>query len=103
MSPGSRVLPQRRLHRGIKSDRYGNGTSKAIVVTPQVRERLGIDAGIESLTPMELIKAMLRAPVDLLFNGGIGTYVKARTESHADAGDKTNDALRARIAMQSRK
>jgi glutamate dehydrogenase len=43
---------------------------------------------------MELIRAVLRAPVDLLFNGGIGTYVKARSESHTDVGDKSNDALR---------
>ncbi len=46
------------------------------------------------MTPVELIRAILKAPVDLLFFGGIGTFVKASTESHADAGDKANDALR---------
>src|SRR5204862_1105516 len=42
----------------------------------------------------ELIRALLCAPVDLLFNGGIGTYVKASDETHADAGDKANDPVR---------
>ena len=49
---------------------------------------------VERLTPTELIKAVLRAPVDLLWNGGIGTYVKASTESHSQVGDRTNDAVR---------
>ena len=48
----------------------------------------------ERLTPSELIQAILRAPVDLLWNGGIGTYVKASHETHADVGDKANDAVR---------
>ena len=48
---------------------------------PQVRERLGLDPSAVSLTPMDLVRAILRAPVDLLFNGGIGTYVKARDET----------------------
>ena len=55
---------------------------------------LGIPAAVESLTPAELINACLKAPVDLMWNGGIGTYVKAITESHADVGDKANDGLR---------
>lgn len=46
------------------------------------------------MTPADLMKAILQAPVDLLWNGGIGTYVKASTESHADVGDKANDAIR---------
>ena len=46
------------------------------------------------MTPAELMRAILLAPVDLLWNGGIGTYVKASTETHADAGDKANDAIR---------
>ena len=46
------------------------------------------------MTPPDLIKAILRAPVDLLFNGGIGTYIKAETESDADVGDRANDAVR---------
>ena len=47
------------------------------------------------MTPQELMRAILLAPVDLFWNGGIGTYVKASTESHADVGDKANDAIRA--------
>ena len=58
----------------------------------EVRAALGIEA--ESLAPNELISAILRAPVDLLFNGGIGTYVKASSESHGDAGDRANDGVR---------
>ncbi len=46
------------------------------------------------MTPADLMKAILRAPVDLLWNGGIGTYVKSSAESHADVGDKANDAIR---------
>ena len=46
------------------------------------------------MTPAELMKAILQAPVDLLWNGGIGTYVKAASETDADAGDKANDAIR---------
>ncbi len=67
-------------------------TAKAIPLSPQVRARLGVEAG--SLTPAELIRAILLAPVDLLWNGGIGTYVKARAESHTEVGDKANDAVR---------
>ena len=48
----------------------------------------------EALTPNALIRALLEAPVDLLWNGGIGTYVKASTETNADAGDRSNDAVR---------
>lgn len=67
-------------------------SAKSIPLSPQMRERLGIDA--EQLPPNELISALLRAPVDLLWNGGIGTYVKSSRESHMDVGDKTNDAVR---------
>jgi glutamate dehydrogenase len=68
-------------------------TAKSIPVTPQVREALGLgDAA--SVSPAELMKAILAAPVDLLWNGGIGTYVKAAGESHAEVGDKANDAIR---------
>ena len=67
-------------------------TAKSIPISPQAREALGIVA--DELTPSELIRALLCANVDLLWNGGIGTYVKASTESHAAAGDKTNDAVR---------
>jgi glutamate dehydrogenase len=57
-----------------------------------VRRRLGVED--EELRPNELIRAILRAEVDLLWNGGIGTFVKASSESHLDVGDKANDALR---------
>ncbi|WP_017570982.1 NAD-glutamate dehydrogenase [Nocardiopsis halotolerans] len=69
-------------------------TAKSVPITPQVREALGIEDGVESLTPDELIQCVLTAPADLLWNGGIGTYVKASTETHADAGDKANDQVR---------
>lgn len=69
-------------------------TAKAIAVTPQVREALGLDAGVTSLTPNEMIRAILTAPVDLLWNGGIGTYVRASDETDAHVGDKANDAVR---------
>ncbi len=65
---------------------------KSVPISPPVRAVLGITA--EKLTPTELIVAILKAPVDLLYNGGIGTYVKAASESHADAGDRSNDAVR---------
>ena len=66
-------------------------TAKSIELSPQARAALGIEA--EALPPNELIRAIL-AQVDLLWNGGIGTFVKASTESHLDVGDKANDALR---------
>lgn len=67
-------------------------SSKSIDVTPQMQERFDISA--KTLTPDQLITALLKSPVDLLWNGGIGTYVKAKTESHAEVGDKANDSLR---------
>ncbi|NBH04920.1 NAD-glutamate dehydrogenase [Amycolatopsis sp. SID8362] len=69
-------------------------TAKSIPISPQVRTALGLDEGVTALAPMDLIQAILLAPVELLWNGGIGTYVKAETESHAAAGDKANDAIR---------
>jgi glutamate dehydrogenase len=66
--------------------------AKSIPITPQVQEALGIEA--KQLSPPELIQRILCAPVDLLWNGGIGTYVKASDEVHSDAGDKANDAVR---------
>jgi glutamate dehydrogenase len=70
-------------------------TLKSVPISPQVAESLGLPAGTTKLTPTDLIHAILIAPVDLLWNGGIGTYVKASTESQPAAGDKANDALRA--------
>ncbi|MER5464831.1 NAD-glutamate dehydrogenase [Streptomyces sp. NPDC002668] len=69
-------------------------TAKSIPVNAHMREALGIEPGISKMTPAELMKTILKAPVDLLWNGGIGTYVKASTESNADVGDKANDAIR---------
>ena len=68
-------------------------SEKAIPISAQARAALGIVAA-ERLTPTELLSAILKAPVDLLYNGGIGTYVKASLETHADVGDRANDALR---------
>ncbi len=70
-------------------------SAKTIPVSAQVRAVLGLDASATSLSPNELLNAILKAPVDLLWNGGIGTYVKASGESHADAGDRANNAIRA--------
>jgi len=69
-------------------------TAKSIDITPQMRTALGLDETVIKLAPAELIKTILLAPVDLLWNGGIGTYVKAKTETHAEVGDKTNDPVR---------
>ena len=67
---------------------------KSIPISPQVRAALGIEDGVEELTPPALMKAILKAPADLLFNGGIGTYIKAEIESDADVGDRANDPVR---------
>jgi glutamate dehydrogenase len=67
---------------------------KAIPISDQVREALRIEEDVTEMAPPNLVRAILRAPVDLLFNGGIGTYVKAEAESDADVGDRANDALR---------
>ncbi len=80
ISPGGGVWPR---------------TTKSIKVNDEMRRALGIeDPTVTALAPTDLMRAILRAPVDLLFNGGIGTYVKASGESHADVGDKANDAVR---------
>ena len=68
--------------------------AKSIRITPQVRAALDIAEGVEQMTPAELMAAILKSPVDLLWNGGIGTYVKAASETHADVGDRANNALR---------
>jgi glutamate dehydrogenase len=67
---------------------------KAITISPQVAEVLDLDAEVRTMTPAELMKAILQAPADLLWNGGIGTYVKATDETQAEAGDKANDPIR---------
>jgi glutamate dehydrogenase len=67
-------------------------SAKTIALSPQVRALLELDA--EEVAPNDLLRAILRAPVDLLYNGGIGTYVKAARETHAQVGDRANDAIR---------
>ncbi|MBB4933853.1 glutamate dehydrogenase [Lipingzhangella halophila] len=69
-------------------------SAKSIPITPQVREALGIEQDVAALTPFELMQRILKARVDLLWNGGIGTYIKASSESHSDVGDKANDPIR---------
>ncbi len=66
--------------------------AKQIKLSREARRLLDTDE--TSMRPAELIRAILKAPVDLIWNGGIGTYVKASTESHADVGDKSNDSVR---------
>ncbi|MFZ3236185.1 MAG: NAD-glutamate dehydrogenase [Stellaceae bacterium] len=66
--------------------------AKAVPVSPEMKRLFAIDA--DHLTPAELIRKLLAAPVDLLWFGGIGTYVRAPGESHAEIGDRANDALR---------
>ena len=67
---------------------------KSIPISPQVRTALGLADGVDEMTPPALMKAILQAPVDLFWNGGIGTYVKAEAESDADVGDRANDPVR---------
>ena len=79
LSPGGMIVP-----RGVKS----------VDLTEEARAALGLGPDAATLDGESLIRAVLAAPVDLLWNGGIGTYVKANAESHADAGDTSNDAVR---------
>ncbi|RAU23534.1 NAD-glutamate dehydrogenase [Paramagnetospirillum kuznetsovii] len=67
-------------------------TAKTIPLSPQVKARFGIEA--DALAPTELIRVLLKVPVDLLFFGGIGTYVKSSDETNAEVGDRANDSLR---------
>ncbi|HET6469406.1 MAG TPA: NAD-glutamate dehydrogenase [Geminicoccaceae bacterium] len=67
-------------------------SQKSIPLSPEIREVLAVER--EVMTPAELMSAILKAPVDLFWNGGIGTYVKAAAESHHDAQDRANDAIR---------
>jgi glutamate dehydrogenase len=79
ISPGGGVWPR---------------TAKSVPISPQVRTALSLPEQVTALTPVELIRAILKAPADLLWSGGIGTYVKASAESHLEAGDKANDQVR---------
>ncbi|MBA2640454.1 MAG: NAD-glutamate dehydrogenase [Nocardioidaceae bacterium] len=69
-------------------------SAKSVPISSQVAAALGLDEQVRQLPPAQLVSAIIKAPVDLLWNGGIGTYVKASTETHAEAGDKINDVLR---------
>jgi glutamate dehydrogenase len=80
ISPGGGVWPR---------------TAKRIPLAPEVRRALGLEpGGAPDGTPADVLRAVLRAPVDLFWNGGIGTFVKGATESNAEVGDRTNDAIR---------
>jgi glutamate dehydrogenase len=74
-------------------------SAKSVPLSPQIRAVLGLVDGESARSPDELISAILSAPVDLLWNGGIGTYVKASGESNADVGDRSNDAVRVDAAQ----
>ncbi len=67
-------------------------SAKSIQISAEAQRVLGVER--KQFTPLELLSAVLRAPVDVLWNGGIGTYVKAAGETHADVGDRANDGLR---------
>ena len=69
-------------------------SAKSIPLSAEARTALGIEGDVASMSPMELMNAILRAPVDLLWNGGIGTYVKSSRENNADVGDRANNGLR---------
>ena len=69
-------------------------SAKSVPVAVEVRAALGLDDSVTALAPDQLVSAILAAPVDLLWNGGIGTYVKATSQTQADAGDRSNDAVR---------
>ena len=71
--------------------------AKSVALSPEACAALGIDK--PAMAPLDLLRAILTAPVDLLYFGGIGTYVKASSESQADAGDRTNDAVRVDAAQ----
>ena len=66
--------------------------AKSLTLTPEIKNRFAIDA--DELTPTELINHILKAPVDLIWNGGIGTYIKSSSENNSEVGDRANDGLR---------
>ncbi len=79
ISPGGGIFPR---------------TAKSVPINAEIRAVLGLESGVSALTPAELMRAVLKAPVDLFWNGGIGTYVKSLDESNAEVGDKANDTIR---------
>jgi glutamate dehydrogenase len=68
--------------------------AKSIPLSAEIKSALGIDTNTEAMTPQELMRAILKAPVDLFYNGGIGTYIKSSGQSNSEVGDKANDAIR---------
>lgn len=68
--------------------------AKSVKITHEMREALGLDADVAEMSPNALINAALKAPVDLVWNGGIGTYVKGPTETNDQVGDRANNAIR---------
>ncbi len=79
ISPGGGVFPR---------------SAKEIALTPQIKALLDLETSVQALSPAELIRAILKSQVELFYLGGIGTYVKAPSETHAEAGDKANDLVR---------
>ena len=69
-------------------------SAKSVRISAPVAKMLGLAPGTKTMTPAQLMKAILAAPVDLLWNGGIGTYVKASSEVNSEVGDRNNDAIR---------
>ncbi len=69
-----------------------NRSAKSIKISPELKQVLNVS--VDYMVPNDLIKALLKAPVDLIFNGGIGTFVKASYETHADVGDRASDGIR---------
>jgi len=69
-----------------------NRSAKSLKLTPQIKKMIGSQK--QSMSPLELMQALLKMKVDLLWNGGIGTYVKGSSETHLEVGDRANDALR---------
>ncbi|MFJ8887412.1 NAD-glutamate dehydrogenase [Streptomyces sp. NPDC102402] len=69
-------------------------SAKSIPVNAHIRAALGIDSKVTKMTPAELMQNILKASVDLVWNGGIGTYIKSTAESNGDVGDKANDSIR---------
>src|SRR6185437_13199607 len=67
-------------------------SAKEIALSPQIKDLTGLSA--EKVTPAELMKALLKAQIDLLWFGGIGTFIKSATQSNLDVGDRANDAMR---------
>lgn len=75
-----------------KGGRIYSRSDKTLKLTPEIQKRFDLEKS--SVSPLELMEAILRARTDLMWFGGIGTYIKSSDETHADVGDKANDAIR---------